>query len=50
MCSFQQGIQNQRPFAVNRSVIITFLHEIGGRTLGVSSAGEEAKIASDSIE
>jgi hypothetical protein len=48
--SFRQVIQNMWLFALAKSVIITFGPEIDGRTLGVTSAGEKANIASDLID
>jgi hypothetical protein len=47
---FDRASKINQPLALTKIVIITFLQEIGVRTLGVISAGEEANIASDSIK
>jgi hypothetical protein len=48
--SFRESVRDQSTVCREKSVIIAVLHELVGRTLGVTSAGDEANIAPDSIK
>jgi hypothetical protein len=48
--SFRPGTRNQSAVSREKSAIISCLHEIDGRTDGVTSTGEEANTPLDSIK